>query len=376
MNRFTAICTLRSLVTVCAITMLVYGAPFFAHGQEQHQGAAVKRVLNFKCSKPLGMLFLEPIAKQKPTTNGDEARNISKKIAPAIGTVTVDVPPGWEILLDANQKFVFDPTSIQSLNPADIEALIIQASAAEDRDIPMIHHLIQQLGQFKNLKELYFERSDLTDKELALLPVMPSLEVISLFENYGISGTCLEQLSRFPNLRYLSFFLTQVDKSNLHFFTKMQKLVALHLGVTRLQAGALKPLVDCPNIRYLWLNGNPNLGKDDIKCIGSLKHLEWLDLRRCKLTDADLAPLTNCKSLKKIALNDNALTANGLMQLRSLHLDELQVSDNGFDKDQMSMLHSLCKNLFLRESKDPRAKPDKDLLKIFAPLSDGTASKR
>jgi hypothetical protein len=370
------ICSLRLLAAIFLGAALIPGAPFPACAQDNSKSASTTRYLNIQTSKPLGMLFLMPVPKGRPIINGDEARSSSKRIGPAAGKITVDVPLGDEILLDANQKFIFDPTALSSLNPGDIDALIIQASAVDEKDVPRIHELVAQLGRFKNLKQLYLERSDLTDNELTLLPVLPNLEALSLFENYSVSGSCLEHLSHFPNLKYLSLFLTQIDKKNLAYLPKMKKMVALHLGVTRLKGGSLQFLADCPNVRNLWLNGNPNLTDGDMQFVAGLKNLETLDVRQCRLTDSGIAPIAACRNLKKIAISENSISFDGMMKLKNLHLDELQFSNPGFTPTQMQSLHSFAKVLVGIQPRNPRTKPDKDLLKIFAPISNSGQSKQ
>src|SRR5262249_22219380 len=133
----------------------------------------------------------------------------------------------------------------------------------------------------------------------------------------------------------------------------LSKLTALEeinfLGSAQIDAGALQHLAGMPNVRTLMLCGT-SVGDVDLAELPKLRKLEGLNLQGTKITDAGLAYVADCPSLKSIALSSpitdkGVRSLGGLKNLEFLWIDSVAVTDEstpilaGFTNLRELLLH-------------------------------------
>lgn len=183
-----------------------------------------------------------------------------------------------------------------------------------------------------NLQTLNLSGVGLTDGGLAQIAEMQSLETLVL-SRATLNASGLQQLASLPQLVSLdltSTRMTDADLTSLEGFSSLQELnlsrtetTGFGLAVLRKAGLPLKTL----HLSFTRLPANGGAGVLD-----GWASLEYLDLRRCGLTDNDLKFVGSCGSLHTLILAQNEhLTANGMLHLQQLSCLRVLNLDNCFN---------------------------------------------
>lgn len=135
------------------------------------------------------------------------------------------------------------------------------------------------------------------------------------FEKTGITDRAMQIFGKLPSLRVLDVCSTAVTAAGLPYIAGLTKLEELDLKDCKLGPGALKELPTLPMLSTLTLNGT-DISDKDLRELTRFKKLEKVTLDRCPITDAGLPPLTKLADLKILSLNNTSVTRTGIERLK------------------------------------------------------------
>jgi hypothetical protein len=320
-----------------------------------------KRTIDFHSSESLGNLT---IVWGRP--EGYPSDLSSCKFAGAAqGKITVSVPPGCELCYEPNSRVLAHPQLMDSISGDAIDILRVNSVSLDESESERGNALMPHVNHLARLRELFIDRSDVTDAGLSKLHDLNSLEVISGFETL-VAGSCFKDLCKFPNLSMLCLRLAQLKDENLKYLPNMHKLTYLNLRQVKLSKEALAQLSKCSSLRKLLLD-RPEIDDSWLPLLTKLKNLDSLDLIATSITDKGLPTLTALKHLRALNLCGAKVTPQGLAVLAPMHLQTLMLTNNNYDAAQLKKLHEIAQRVELYNRGLPP--PSKTLLKIFAPIT-------
>lgn len=161
--------------------------------------------------------------------------------------------------------------------------------------IPALHSLIlwdldvsgkglAQLGEAKQLKELWIKGSKINDSTVEYIRELSSVQKIELIET-SLTDAGLRSVAEMPNLSYLFISNSQISDAQVEVISKMSSLQCLDLCGVNLQNEQLSQLTKLPSLKYLELYNNP-ISDDGLKAVEKMEQLVWLDLRKTQVSDA------------------------------------------------------------------------------------------
>lgn len=170
----------------------------------------------------------------------------------------------------------------------------------------------------------------LTDEDLDILKLYPTLEVLSL-DGAEISRAGLAKVTALTGLRELSLRYTPLRGEDLSILAKLADLEHLNLWGMQVQPEHLKPLTALEKLQYLTLNCAFH---DDqvLEVLGQLPRLRQLPHH--PQTDRGLQHIAGLTQLEELVckgqITDDGLAhLAGMTKLQSLFLDSLPISDRG-----------------------------------------------
>lgn len=348
------------------MNLLFLSRPVAAEGVVVPSGGKV-RVLDFHSSKSLGMLNRVPVCKEGEYFMADEEKTSGHDLAPAIGKMSINVPDGWRLGIDLNRRLLDEPKQMESITADGIDIIYIGTKSMDDSEDEHLARAIPYLSHFRSLKELFIDRSDLGDAQLMKLPMLDSLESFSSFLCDGIDGSCLARLSKFPKLRYVSFWNTVFEEKNIKYLKDMPQLETVNLSDCRIDTAGMKLLGTCTQLKRVYLAWNHKLKDSDLEYLLPLKNLEDLDLRATPITDRGIAVVAQFKHLKRLRLDYTGMTQEGLAFIKSMHLQKLSLTNRNFKDSAINKLKAYCPDVAIY--KPPSAAVDKETNRLFAPIS-------
>ena len=141
-----------------------------------------------------------------------------------------------------------------------------------------ISSLARDIDSYKKATKLRFDFSGVTDKELAALPTLPLVEIVTIFEEPAISDESLSVFARFPKLRVLYVERTAVTGKGFRYFSgEMRKktrgacLEQLVLADNELTDEGLRDLARIITLNKLYISF-----ESGTTVRGSLEHLPKL----------------------------------------------------------------------------------------------------
>ena len=217
---------------------------------------------------------------------------------------------------------------------------------------------MQHFASLPNLRGGMIVASNVTDKGVANLRSLKSMEMLYFIRNQKVSGKSWGFLAEWDHLRNLGIEVGSFDDegaSNLSTLTNLEKLClsktrvtdvglkgissltsleVLELGDTELTDVGLRHLSKLINLRELDLEGTSVVGPGLLH-LAALPKIELLNLSRSNITDEGLANLARLTNLKRLSLDGTPVTdaglahLSGLKSLERLWLDTTKVSDEG-----------------------------------------------
>lgn len=180
--------------------------------------------------------------------------------------------------------------------------------------------------------------------DISALKLLPHERISSLtVDGATIDDSNADIIADFKNLRRLSVEGTDLtDKSVARFIKAMPNLEWLALGHTDIDGSCLPYLKTLKNLKGLRLDGN-QLKPQFIAEIAKCPQLITLEIEKCKLTDEHVKELANAKSIRTLFISDNqSITDRSAPYLRAMpNLKELRLHGTKFTKDGVLSLKPL-----------------------------------
>jgi hypothetical protein len=169
-----------------------------------------------------------------------------------------------------------------------------------------------------DLAAVGFEGRPINDADLEGLLGLGNLKAISL-QSTLVTDAGLKQLRGLKKLHTVWLSGASITGAGLDELAGLP-IESLALGYSKVRgAEGLARLKKFPELRVVWLNGLL-LGDEDLKPITECKSIEWLFLDDNRITDAGLEELAKMKWLKQLVLTSsfgtNPVTAAGVKKLR------------------------------------------------------------
>jgi Leucine-rich repeat (LRR) protein len=183
---------------------------------------------------------------------------------------------------------------------------------------------VEHLSTMASLKKINLGGHGITDKSMARLAQMKSLERLEILSN-NVTDAGMEKLSHCPNLKSLKLTGTPITDEGLPHLTKIKTLNKLDLNSTQVTGKGLAVLKALPQLtEFSFLIGN--LGEDATSNIGQIKTLTYLSLRfdGSDLTEEDLAHLSNLSSLKTLYITTRKPSKSLVTDTGIAHLEKLK----------------------------------------------------
>jgi Leucine-rich repeat (LRR) protein len=319
--------------------------------------AGEKRTFEFKGEKSLGTLYLEP-ANTHCSIDGTQ-------VGTALGKVTIFVPENSRLIYEPNALVITHPKLMAGITPHGIDVFQLTAVEMDESENGKCDRVIESAAkQFKELRELVVDGSDVTDAGLAHLRNMPNLEAISTMSCFFVKGECFPILVKLPNLQRLSFRGHPLNASSFKYLPSFPKLTFLNLRATRMNTAEIKDVAQCSQLTELDLDENKTVDDNCLAALSPLKHLRSLRVGGTSVTDRGIVFLLRFPMLKSLDLDKTSITLKGLAALKPLKLDNLTVSSR-FTPLELQRIGPLSSHIFFAtQSKSV----DKDLQVDFAPL--------
>lgn len=197
-----------------------------------------------------------------------------------------------------------------------------------------------------DVRSVRASRGTFSDREMKLLKHFPRMTTFSA-SGGNITDDGLEHLSQLKNLRSVSFLRSSISDAGLEQLSTFKNLTSISLGSGNYTIEGLRKLGDSPNLRSLMLHDfSPT--KENIKILNSFNGLGLLSLSFSAVTDKELEEIGKLSKLSALTVsNSPGLTDTGLahlkpLSLRSLHILNSQISDDGLEHlSKMTSLNSL-----------------------------------
>lgn len=336
---------------------------------KHHDSKSVKtkpttRKIDFKSPLSLGTLYVYE-DDEDPKWQGHRLSS-GRFSGAAQGIVNIEVPPNYKVGFKPNSRLYENPQLMDGISN-QFEGLLLEASSVDEEDDPRFTKLFPHLGRFTKLQELYIDRSDVSDQQIGELPMLNSLERFCAFSDMLVKGSCLQRLSKYPNLKQMNFCLSGFDPKNLAILKDMKRLEALNLSQNRL-TGGLNKLTACPSLKLLDISST-GVNDNDLKSLQKFANLEHLDVDHCPITDAGLMSLAELKHLKWLDVQGTGVTAGGVISfLKKAHLERLLLTNRQFSNADVQKISALCTGTFFG-TEDRKRAPTKEEQRLFAPIT-------
>jgi hypothetical protein len=313
-----------------------YCAPNSGGGAKAHPDS---RRLHFP-GKSIGTLLI------CKTHNDDDTWQIfgygpGEQVGGAQGDVSLTIPPGYNVVLEANRRLFENPALLKEVSPNGIDLLRLSFTSMDDREDHMLDQAVGYVDNIRGLRVLFFDRSETNDAQVSKLRNLPHLCSINFFWS-SIDGSCFAGLSAFPELYEIDAPLCQLDEQKLIGLARIPKLRNLDLGRDHLTLTGAKSLAKLVNLVHLSVGDNPQFDDECVKFLQPLSHLRSLDLRGTKIT------------------------LDGIKSIRGLHLQSLYLPGRLQKNSQQVKAMLPNTQISYLEPKPPRVSKDDN--RIFAPL--------
>jgi len=213
-----------------------------------------------------------------------------------------------------------------------LRSLLLRESTLEDSGL-------QEVGKCAALENLDLRECSIGNDGLEHLTGLKKLKALRLSGQSGattVDDAGLETLGQLPQLKVLAFDFLWVSGEGLQKLNPLKGLRELYLAGTLVGDSDLETLGNFPELRKLRLSKLSQLSGQGVTEIAKLKHLEELDLSEdSSLANADIEPLGEMTSLKKLNLWRVPISDDGVLHLKPLtglvwlNLDNTQLSDAG-----------------------------------------------
>ncbi|HVE76670.1 MAG TPA: hypothetical protein VND22_07895 [Actinomycetota bacterium] len=245
----------------------------------------------------------------------------------------VEVPRG-DLWLVAPKDQEFDLTTLDEINPNDLQALSLSEAKIDLTQIPRVAQLVglqtlllantgitdpqvEQLRSLSNLRWLDISDNPIDGYSSAALADLP-IEVLIASET-KLKDEALEPLGLMKGIEILSLGFTEFGEVGMNAISSLRSLRSLSVPRTAITDEGLAAITKLSRIRRLNVSAN-DIGDKGLSYIAALPNLEALELGGTKITNEGLAHLRGAGSLLSLRVTKTALTDGAVPYLAQLKL--------------------------------------------------------
>ncbi len=179
--------------------------------------------------------------------------------------------------------------SLELLKPTRVSDISLAGRHCNDK-------LGELLERFANLQSLTLIETSITDLTLHAIAEHPSLKVVHLSDNDGITAEGFAQLSKSPSLWNLSLAGTDINAKCVKAFGDCGRVQQLLLARCRIDEESLAEFSGWRNLRELWIVNCTGLNSNNLHLLGHIPRLNTLVLSRTGVNKADVASSLGSRS--------------------------------------------------------------------------------
>lgn len=146
-----------------------------------------------------------------------------------------------------------------------------------------------------------------------LLPALTQINSLNA-EGTGIGDGDMAEIAKLTSLRDLVLSHTKITDSEFEKLQSLKNLQALHVADTAITNASISTVGRLTSLAVLDLSGTKITG--NFTPLQNLAKLNWLVLRNLSLDAAALTSLSDCKSLRRLSLNDTKCPPEAVETLR------------------------------------------------------------
>lgn len=306
---------IRTAAAVVAAGLLAATLQSRAADQTEKSAAAPEgRKLHFP-ERAIGVVYWRPAktSDYMHTTYDDW-----KPLGEAKGTV--GVPAGADVRLDVNKAASSDLSVLNSLQPEDVQVLILRSTDVTDDEL-------RHVGRLTGLRILHLPYNRLGDAAVAHLAGLVKLQAIDLDafdvnrKGFGVGDEAMKVLAQLPELASVHLRLTKVTDAGLAELAKNKSLRDISVPGTKVSDAGLAHLGQLPKLEWLSLgvyDEGTDVSDAGLAALGELGSLKHLDLSGTKISDGGLKHLAKLEQLESLSLESTKVTEQGLAYLEPL----------------------------------------------------------
>jgi Leucine-rich repeat (LRR) protein len=266
---------------LAASTMLALGAVSGASAQDMQFPLA-----------GLGSLNVEKVTAQPPYF-----RTVKPPFARAVGKVLC--PAGEKLQVEASYQIVEHPDLLKYLDRPEIISL-------KFKSLPIDDSFVARLRDFKYVRKLDIDDTDITDGCFQYLSALPALEELNVSQT-SIKGSGFRFLANCKKLKVLHANHIVLSDESMKLIGAACTLRVLDLAYTQIDDNALAHLAGLSDLLELEADHN-RFGDRGLRALQKLTKLKYLDVTHTNVSTAGLLTLKNCplKSLRALEIKKSA----------------------------------------------------------------------
>lgn len=231
----------------------------------------------------------------------------------ARGTIVFSI--SRPIAYTPNDIFKSHPTLFKKFRPEEIEVLSLK-NLVSDIDPETIEFsntdmVLENIKHLRNLRELHMMSTEVSSKAWLLVNSFPKLRVLSL-SHVKIAPSDIAKFKGFKQLEYFKLVVDTKVTPVLEQIRGSKKLTNLCLSRCDINDKDVELLSDLSNLEKLELR-NTNI--TDIAIDSLPQSLAFLDISKCKVTNASVAKLARLKNLRELILDRETFNPSDIHQL-------------------------------------------------------------
>jgi Leucine-rich repeat (LRR) protein len=178
------------------------------------------------------------------------------------------------------------------------------------------HAALALLPQLPRLTRLHIRGPHVTDDSLALIARNPQLSILEI-DDAKISSAGISHLRELKQLRELFLVGNEYQDEMLSGMEQLSQVQQLRVNGTRFTPTGLVHIGKMRQLKLLDLHESLAIDDDGLAHLQGLTNLEWLKLPPT-ITDAGLIHLRPMQQLRRLYLDQTAITGVGISQIASL----------------------------------------------------------
>jgi Leucine-rich repeat (LRR) protein len=174
---------------------------------------------------------------------------------------------------------------------------------------------LREIAKYPKLRSLGISHGKYDAEGFRQLRVLLELRELSVDFASQLPDAVFADIEELKQLQRLRFMASQLRGTELSRLSRLEKLTELNLWLNKLTDEAIKDLAGCKHLRILRLGHNNEITDDVMATLVQLQGLEELDLSHTKFSDEGCARLARLPALARLDLSDSQVSDEGIVSL-------------------------------------------------------------